>query len=91
MKDCKSDDNIYKIIFCKNDKFPIGFHSRNLISKIKDKEKRHNKNQDEKNENVFNPISDDHSLKIQKLYTKFQTIKSATKYNRSFNKKKIYF
>ena len=91
MKDCKSDDNIYKIIFCKNDKFPIGFHSRNLISKIKDKEKRQNKNQDDKNENVFNPISDDHSLKIQKLYTKFQTIKSATKYNRSFIKKKNLF
>ena len=82
--------NFYKIIFHKHDRYPVGYYSRNLISKIKDRESPIS-NHKEKNEDYFNPISDVHTHKIQKLYSKFQTIKSATKYERSFNKKKRIF
>ena len=81
--------NFYKIIFHKHDRYPVGYYSRNLISKKKDRESPIS-NHKEKNEDYFNPISDDHTHKIQKLYSKFQTTKSATKYERSFHKKKEY-
>ena len=83
--------NYYKIIFHKHEKFPIGHYSRNLISKIRDRESPI-LNYKEKNEDYFNPISDDHKHKIQKLYSKFQTIKSAKRNEHSFHKKNnIYF
>ena len=87
LKDQEPQINYYKIIFHKHEKFPIGYYSRNLINKIKDRESPF-LNYKEKNEDYFNPISDDHKHKIQKLYTKFQTIKSATRNEHSFNKKK---
>ena len=84
MKEHKKENeipNFYKMIFHKNGKYPIGYHSRNLKIKIKDKEKQSqipiNKL---KNELIF-PISDDFSLKIKKMYTKFQKVKSAKKNN----------
>ena len=83
----KTQINFYKILFNKHDKYPIGHYSRNLVSKIKDKEEQLT-NYRGKNNDFFNPISDDHIQKIQKIYTKFQTIKSATKYNSSLYKKK---
>ena len=83
----KTQINFYKILFNKHDKYPIGHYSRNLVSKIKDKEEQLT-NYRGKNNDFFNPISDDHIKKIQKIYTKFQTIKSATKYNSSLYKKK---
>jgi hypothetical protein len=79
--------NFYKIIFHKHNKIPIGHFSRNLISKIKDKEGEII-NYKEKNEDYFNPISDGHTIKIQKIYEKFQTIKSARKFNHSSINKK---
>ena len=82
--------NFYKIIFHNKNKIPVGHFSRNLISKIKDKEAKII-NHKEKNEDYFNPISDDNTIKIQKLYLKFKTIKSARKFNHSFNNKKENF
>ena len=95
MDECQSVDedkpilNFYKIIFPKNAKYPVGYYSRNLTTKIRDK-KNQIYNYEEKNEDYFHPISDNNTLKIQQLYSKFQTIRSATKYNRSFNKKKEF-
>ena len=89
-KEHKPQINYYQILFPKNSRYPIGHYSRNLISKIIDKEGQIS-NFKEKNEDFFNPISDNHSQKIQKLYTKFQTIKSATRYNRSTHKKNEQF
>ena len=73
--------NFYKMIFHKNGKYPIGYHSRNLKIKIKDREKQSQTPINKvKNELLF-PISDDSSLKIKKIYNKFQKAKSATKIN----------
>ena len=73
--------NFYKMIFHKNGKYPIGYHSRNLKIKIKDREKQSQTPINKvKNELLF-PISDDSSLKIKKMYNKFQKAKSATKIN----------
>ena len=82
----KSQINYYKILFPKNSRYPIGYYSRNLITKITDKEGQIS-NCKEKNEDFFHPISENHTQIIQKLYTKFKTIKSATRYNRSTHKK----
>ena len=86
----KKEINYYKLLFHKHKKYPIGHYSRNLISKIIDKESNFS-NYKEKNEDIFNPISDNHIHKIQKIYNKFQTIKSAKKYNHSLIKKKELF
>lgn len=87
-KEEKEETNFYKILFHKHERHPVGHYSRNLINKIKDREENLS-NYKEKNEAIFNPISDNHIHKIQKLYTKFQEIKSATKYNRSLKNKHL--
>ena len=73
--------NFYKIIFHKNGKYPIGYYSRNLKIKIKDREKQSQTPINKiRNELIF-PISDDSSLKIKNMYAKFQKAKSAKKNN----------
>ena len=71
--------NFYKMIFPKNGKYPIGYHSKNLKIKIKDREKQSKTPiNNVKNELIFH-ISDDSSLKLKKIYNKFQKAKSAKK------------
>ena len=73
--------NFYKMIFPKNGKYPIGYHSKNLKIKIKDREKQSKTPiNNVKNELIFH-ISDDSSLKLKKIYNKFQKAKSAKKIN----------
>ena len=84
-EETKSQINYYKMIFQKHNKYPVGLHSRNLRTKIKDNQKILTISK-ENNKDFFNPISDNNTLKIKKLYSKFQKIKSAKKnINSSYN------
>ena len=85
--------NFYKILFHKHETFPVGHFSRNLINKIKDSNHSIEPFK-EKNSEYFNPISDNNSFKIQKIYSKFQRSNSAKRFpiysnqkNKNKNKK----
>ena len=80
--------NYYKILFNKHETLPVGHFSRNLITKIKDPS-TNRLTLKEKNMEHFNPISEHNIFKIQKLYTKFQRIKSAKKFSNNPSSRKI--
>ena len=71
--------NFYKILFNKHDTFPVGRFSRNLNTKIKNKQNEISTYK-EKNMEYFNPISEDNMYKILKLYSHFHRNKSANKF-----------
>ena len=71
--------NFYKILFNKHDTIPVGRFSRNLNTKIKNKQNEISTYK-EKNMEYFNPISEDNMYKILKLYSHFHRNKSANKF-----------
>ena len=68
--------NLYKILFQKQKKYSIGHHIRNLKNKIGEILSYKQKDID-----IFNPISNNNKLKIEKIYKKIKSLKSANKYN----------